>query len=386
MKKKLLSYLTVFFAYGSAVSADNSSVVTEMNESVLMGGAGNIGQMNIAPMVPMIGNPFFDTDNSSSNSANVNEPVVSNPGKDPFAFVFTNDKNQPDATFQKLQGTWLVKSSNSYLFIIFSGNNFTMKSGLLSVSGTWQHRDNTITLFANNNYESHNFTIDGNRLIIDNGTTVFEKQDAPNTVFTNPSPVTEPVATPSVANLEGRWDTMLKQGKFTFMFEGNNYRSFLNDLQVGGGTFFLDGNKLNYNENFGQNKGETGIDIISLNGNNLSITFTNNQTYTFAKDVNFSFQKFSQQQVNGLKGRWVFYGSTASKYIVFTFIDGIFTMYENGNRVDQARYEASGSEIKLKWLTGKTKGMEDSWSFTVSGNVLLLIMPNVSGPFRMVRG
>ena len=173
----------------------------------------------------------------------------------------------------------------------------------------------------------------------------------------------------------------MQQGVFSFIFDGNTYRSLLNDIQVGGGTFYLNGNELHYNKTTGKGAGETGVDYLELNGNTLTITFKNSK-YTFTRDPNFNPGRFSEQQKQALNGRWIHYGSTASNYLVFRFENGIYTMYKNANEVDRAKYEVSGNEIKLNFQNGSST----VWTFSISGNVLIINMPGISGPVRLNRG
>jgi hypothetical protein len=57
-------------------------------------------------------------------------------------------------------------------------------------------------------------------------------------------------------------------------------------------------------------------------------------------------------------------------------------MYENAKVVDRAKYEVSGSEIKLTFQNGSST----VWTFSISGNVLIINMPGISGPVRLNRG
>ena len=375
------------------------------------------GDLNFA-----MANPFIDNTSPGNGTSGINaEPPVPDPTVNPFSFL-TGDKNNTTNAgsdlFQQLQGTWLASDGINFLMLVFNGSNFTISMNKGAASGTWQYSGSNITFFYNNSYETHSFRIEGNNLTLDNGVAVLVRQNQPNTVpvvnnpppvvdnpppvvnnpppvvdnpppvinnpppvVDNPPPGTNPVTASQSINIEGRWNCNMQQGVFSFIFDGNTYRSLLNDIQVGGGTFYLNGNELHYNETTGKGAGETGVDYLELNGNTLTITFKNGK-YTFTKDPNFNPGRFSEQQKQALNGRWIHYGSTASNYLVFRFENGIYTMYKNANEVDRAKYEVSGNEIKLNFQTGSST----VWTFSISGNVLIINMPGISGPVRLNRG
>ena len=361
------------------------------------------GDLNFA-----MANPFIDNTSPGNGTSGINaEPPVPDPTVNPFSFL-TGDKNNTtnagSDVFQQLQGTWLASDGINFLMLVFNGSNFTKSMNKGAASGTWQYSGSNITLFYNNSYKTHSFRIEGNNLTLDNGAAVLVRQNQPNTapvvnnppsvvnnpppVVNNPPPVVDnlpsgsnPVTASQSINIEGRWNCNMQQGVFSFIFDGNTYRSLLNDIQVGGGTFYLNGNELHYNKTTGKGAGETGVDYLELNGNMLTITFKNGK-YTFTKDPNFNPGRFSEQQKQALNGRWIHYGSTASHYLVFRFENGIYTMYENAKVVDRAKYEVSGSEIKLTFQNGSST----VWTFSISGNVLIINMPGISGPVRLNRG
>ena len=82
MKNKFFCCLaTAFILTGTVCAAD----VSPAGDLFVAGISGNVGSMNITPMTPMLGNPFFDY--SSNSFEEPNEPAVKKTDTDPFSII-----------------------------------------------------------------------------------------------------------------------------------------------------------------------------------------------------------------------------------------------------------------------------------------------------------
>jgi len=382
MKNKFFCCLaTAFILTGTVCAAD----VSPAGDLFVAGISGNVGSMNITPMTPMLGNPFFDY--SSNSFEEPNEPAVKKTDTDPFSIIADGtDKVSPADPRSQLQGTWLARDGNTYIILVFTRSGFIMRTNSFAASGTWQLRDNTFTLFANGKFESHTFAVEGRNLIIDNGNTVLVKQDTfHNDFFNGGSGMQGTAVQPASVNPEGKWDLELDNGVvYSFIFDTGSYRSYVNNLQVGGGTYHMDGSMLRFKENFGQYAGHAGTDLLAQNGSSMTITFEDNATHTFTRNENFSSGKFISEQCGSLKGKWSIYLWMLNSHVTFVFDDGALFVYENGKLTGQAEYNIRDTLINLTWKSGRDvsswkndgdQAKTEVWSFCANGRYLQLLKP-----------